>query len=532
VDAAVSAVKLQKMAQTDAKPTESRGSGESAAINPRTVAGLENGGEIFFSTADTASRVHRAVAAGRARKIGPRLYTSNMSDDEAAIVQRNVWPIVEGYFPDALVVDRTALQYRPAEDGSVFVAASRTRPVELPGLRIVPRPPAPVHNDDRPFMGGLRLSSEPRALLDNMRPSRARRGVRRTLSQEELEEHLDHLISQRGEAGLNEVRDKARALAGELELREEFRALDRLVGSLLNTREGELQSRRGRARQAGRPYDDRRVELFGALADHLLTLAPVFRDPPASHDPPAFAFYEAYFSNFIEGTELPLDLAEEIIFHGVIPDVQPEDAHDIRGTYQLVSDPLQSRRVPHDGEALVELLRDQHAVLLAGRPGANPGQFKTKPSRAGTYDFVSPIEVEGTLLEGYRRYAALPEGFPRAVYAVFLVSEVHPFVDGNGRMARVLMNSELSAAGQQRVLVPTIFRNNYLQALRALSRNGNPVPLPRVLDFAQRYGRAIDFSSVLTARRDLDSTHAFLDANEAEDAGIRLRLPAPEEATP
>jgi len=437
--------------------------------------------------------------------------------------------IVEGYFPDALVVDRTALEYRPAEDGSVFVASSRTRPVELAGLRIVPRKGPPAREDDPPFMGGLRLSSEPRALLENMRPSRARVGVRRTLSRPELEEHLDRVVSQWGEKQLNQLRDQARALAPELGLEEEFRRLDRLIGALQNTSDGELTSARGRARRTGRPFDTRRIELVGRLSDHLLSLAPVFREPPEAHDPGVFAFYEAYFSNFIEGTELPLDLAEEIVFHGVVPDAQPEDAHDVRGTYQLVSDPVQRARVPDDGEELSQILREQHAVLLSARPGASPGRFKSKPNRAGAYDFVQPQEVEGTLLEGYRRYTALPQGFPRAIYVMFLISEVHPFVDGNGRMARVLMNSELSAAGQQRVLVPTVYRNNYLQALRALSRNSNPEPLPKVIDFAQRYGRSIDFSSLKAAKQDLKATDAFLDANEAEQEGIRLRLPAPED---
>lgn len=112
---------------------------------------------------------------------------------------------------------------------------------------------------------------------------------------------------------------------------------------------------------------------------------------------------------------------------------------------------------------------------------------------------------------------------------MFLISEVHPFADGNGRMARVPMNSELSAAGQQRVLVPTVYRNNYLQALRALSRTRNPEPLPKVIDFAQRYGRSIDCSSLLDDQAELEATGAFLDANEAEQEGIRLRLPAPDD---
>jgi Fic family protein len=48
-----------------------------------------------------------------------------------------------------------------------------------------------------------------------------------------------------------------------------------------------------------------------------------------------------------------------------------------------------------------------------------------------------------------------------------------PFADGNGRVARIMMNAELVAAGESRIIVPTIYRNNYLMALTALSQNGN-----------------------------------------------------------
>ena len=38
------------------------------------------------------------------------------------------------------------------------------------------------------------------------------------------------------------------------------------------------------------------------------------------------------------------------------------------------------------------------------------------------------------------------------------------FDDGNGRLARIMVNAELSAAGQVRVVIPTSFRDNYLAA--------------------------------------------------------------------
>jgi hypothetical protein len=83
---------------------------------------------------------------------------------------------------------------------------------------------------------------------------------------------------------------------------------------------------------------------------------------------------------------------------------------------------------------------------------------------------------------------------------MFLISEVHPFADGNGRVARIMMNAELVAAGENRIIVPTIYRNNYLMALKALSQNKITAALPRTMDFAQRYTAAVDFAEMERAR--------------------------------
>lgn len=138
---------------------------------------------------------------------------------------------------------------------------------------------------------------------------------------------------------------------------------------------------------------------------------------------------------------------------------------------------------------------------------------------------MDPPLVEGTLAEGFQLYRNIAEPFHRAVFMSFLVSEVHPFVDGNGRMARIMMNAELVAAGERRIIVPTVYRNNYLAGLRALSRNREPEPIIRILNFAQRYTAAIDFSDYDTAVAQLQRTNAFLDPRVADDEGIRLRLP-------
>src|SRR5438552_3773461 len=165
---------------------------------------------------------------------------------------------------------------------------------------------------------------------------------------------------------------------------------------------------------------------------------------------------------------------------------------------------------------------------MEGRPYKGPGRFKADPNRARSTLFVAPELVEGTLAKGFEIYRGLTSPLHRAVFMMFLISEVHPFADGNGRIARIMMNAELVAAGENRVVVPTVYRNNYLMALKALSQNGVTGALVRVMDFAQRYTAAVDFRELHAARVILERTNAFADPNEADAAGIRLTLPTPE----
>ncbi|MFN8188634.1 MAG: Fic family protein, partial [Gaiellales bacterium] len=212
---------------------------------------------------------------------------------------------------------------------------------------------------------------------------------------------------------------------------------------------------------------------------------------------------------------------------GLIPPARPADAHDILGTYKLVSDRVEIARRPADADDLLALLAERHNTLMEGRPDRRPGQFKREPNRVGTVEFVAPALVEGTLREAFDVYAGLSDPFSRAAFQLFLVSEVHPFDDGNGRIARVMMNAELTAAGEHRLIIPQVYRNNYLMALRALTVNSRTDPLVRMLQFAQRYTAAIDFSDLRQAQLTLQRTHAFHDPAEADMAGIRLTLPEP-----
>ena len=102
------------------------------------------------------------------------------------------------------------------------------------------------------------------------------------------------------------------------------------------------------ARAAGAPYDPERLDLFQRLFSGLAGCAPVTRLARVT-DGPALPFFEAYFSNFNEGTEFAVDEAADIVFKGYIPRGRPADAHDVPGPWRVVSDVAQEPVRSHHG---------------------------------------------------------------------------------------------------------------------------------------------------------------------------------------
>lgn len=469
----------------------------------------------------------RALRRGELRRLARGLYTWNLDEPVEQLLRRRWMDVASLYFPGAVLVDRSAVEARPAEDGSVFLDSgpwpANPNAVRLPGLALRPRAgPGPIAGDMR--FGSLHRSGEARTALDNVRPSRARAGVARTLTTAELEEWLERIARNRGEDDLLRIRDEADEIAPVLAAEDEQRRLDELISALLGTGDSRLVTEPARARGRRRPFDAARVSLFGVLHSALAGLVPARRPEP--EDPQrVFAFFEAYLSNFIEGTEFEVEEAEAIVFEGVIPDQRPEDAHDILGTFRVVTDPTLRQRIPADADDFAELLRLLNRQILEGRPDKAPGEWKQQPNRAGGTSFVAPDLVLGTLREAWSFYETLPEGLPRALFAMFAVSEVHPFADGNGRVSRALLGAELSAAGQCRIVIPLCFRADYLGALRAMSRQSNPEPLLRMADRAQRWASLVEWSTMDRALAQLERTNALVPPDKAEEQGLLLRDP-------
>jgi hypothetical protein len=470
---------------------------------------------LFPATGSIERRwLARLKEAGRIRAVGPRLYAS-VPDKKLAEAIRGSWStIVATLFPRALISYRTALAFTPTAAGEIFLTATTNRVVHYPGLRLTfLRGPGPLADD--PKFLTVRSSSRPRAFLENL--STTRPGSRtRILPIEDLEQRLEQILHVEGEQALNQLRDRARQIAEELRWKRAFERLDGLIGALLGTRSGHVTSARGMARAAGEPFDPaclaRLQLLFGELRTRPL---PEIRDAGRAPDHARNkAFFEAYFSNYIEGTRFEIEEAEEIVFDHKVPTKRPKDAHDILGTFRLVSDPAEMRKTPQRLDHLVQLLGARHATLMAQRPEVEPGSFKQTPNRAGDTHFVDPAYVRGTLRKGMELYADLGAGLQRAIFLMFLITEVHPFVDGNGRIARIMMSAELISAGRSTIIIPTVYRDDYLLALRALTRRHRPGPLVGALVAAQRFSN-LEFAPYPSILKELQRRNWFREPDEA-----------------
>ena len=92
-----------------------------------------------------------------------------------------------------------------------------------------------------------------------------------------------------------------------------------------------------------------------------------------------------------------------------------------------------------------------------------------------------------------------------------MVSEIHPFADGNGRISRIMMNAELTAAGQSKIVIPTVFRDDYLGALRRLTRKQDPSVIIKAMERVRLFSSNIRGENFESIQAYLESTHAFDD---------------------
>ena len=166
---------------------------------------------------------------------------------------------------------------------------------------------------------------------------------------------------------------------------------------------------------------------------------------------------EAVLSSQIEGTQSSLT---DLLQHerGDAPGVPQDDVAEVSRYVAALEHGL--RRLREDDFPLsTRLIREVHGVLLASGRGSEkaPGEFRRSQNwiggtRPGNADFVPPphIEVEDCMASLERFLHAADDGLPdlvRVGLAHVQLETIHPFLDGNGRVGRLLITFLLCHAG-------------------------------------------------------------------------------------
>ena len=473
------------------------------------------------STTEEAKQFSREYLEGKLRRMYHGIYTDDLTSEMNNIVIQNWMQIIPHIVSKGILAFRTALELKPQRVGNetvIFVISSYVKKINLPGLTI-----KIYKGDTNQFteqtLPNLFRSNISRTLLENLTTVKGTYIGVKTIGVTGVETYLAKELRNRGEEQINRIRDEAKQIAITLGYHKEYYRLNEIISALLSTHAGDniLSSDYAKAVSQKKPYDEYRIQLFDELVVYLNQCSFLPREYEySSKSFKNLSFYESYFSNFIEGTEFLIDEAEDIIFKGIEINNRHADSHDVLSLFLITGDYSEMCITPKNPEELIELLQKRHAILMKERPEKRPGEFKIKENKAGNTLFVAPEDVLGTLWHGFERYKLLKSALAKAFFMQFLISEVHPFDDGNGRLSRIMMNAELVPHSQFKIIMPNVHRDNYLDGLRLASRDKNFRTYIKVMDQAQAYTASVNWRDYGEAREMLEKD----DANLSPDEGI------------
>ena len=478
---------------------------------------------IFSSTSNKslARQLQRKTAGGELQRLGAGIYApAEISPEEvASLVRRNWQKIAAKVAPEAAVSHKSAIKSGIHSEDIITLSHPTiyNKQIKFPGLSFVMiKGSSFLPGDMRLPEHSLFWASRPRTILENL----GKKSISR-IGRNEIENLLTDILNASGEVKLNEIRDAAKLLAPLMGMEKELATLQTLIGALLGTHAcGKLKTKEGQLVALGKPVDKIQQERMEILAAYLRTASlPEIKDIASSgmakiHS----ALIESYFSNYVEGIKFDIHEAEEIVLQDKIIPSRPKDSHDVLGVFRLALNSPTRNAPPPPGEEFFNSLKQWHEQMLQRRPEVNPGELKNQANYAGTTKFVEPAMVRETFEVCSGIALSIPEGLARAIFYGFLISDIHPFEDGNGRISRLMMNAELSRVGLCRVIIPTLFHLQYVDCAKQLTRYNDPAGYVKTIALMAQWTAQFNYADLPKLILDLTKTNAF------EESPIQFKL--------
>jgi Fic family protein len=191
-----------------------------------------------------------------------------------------------------------------------------------------------------------------------------------------------------------------------------------------------------------------------------------------------------YTSNAIEGNTLSAVETVLVIEQGITIGGKPLKDHlEAIDHYEAIG---YVRALARRGGRLTEAdIRNLHRlVVLRSNPdiaGRYADQGRYVLTDAGRHGFPSPAEVPALMGDFARWLAGAPDTLQTAFDAHRRLVAIHPFNDGNGRTARLLMNLILLRGGYPPIAVRPEDRLAYIRALQQAQAGGGAASFDRLL---------------------------------------------------
>ncbi len=191
-----------------------------------------------------------------------------------------------------------------------------------------------------------------------------------------------------------------------------------------------------------------------------------------------------YNTNAIEGNTLTLQETALIIKEGITIAQKPLKDHlEVIGhkeAYYYVEE-LVKQKIPLSEK----VIKDIHSIVLLDKP-QDKGVYRRVPVRiVGAFHeppqpYLVPIQMEQLLTE-YQEMKLTRHPIEQAAWFHLKFEEIHPFIDGNGRTGRLLLNLELMKEGYPAINVKFADRCRYYKCFTAYHEAGNPEALVKMV---------------------------------------------------
>ena len=217
-----------------------------------------------------------------------------------------------------------------------------------------------------------------------------------------------------------------------------------------------------------------------------------------------FAIEYIYNSEAIGGSSLSLRDTELIICGINIEDKPASEQHDVLLHKKALDYVYSSVALKRDLSET--LIRQLHSFLLESKP-EDRGEYRRVPVRIpGTaYKPSYPMSIKDDMAQVLYSYKKNADNFMEALARLHIGFEsIHPFIDGNGRVGRLIVNFELMKAGYPPIVFRFIDRKKYYDAFSQYQATGKSTLMEELLYEALE--RSIDefmsFSMSRTQRTD------------------------------